>query len=349
MISGDEAPTDPRTDAAPEPRGPEVEETPQACGSQGPACGEPAPSMSTPTVIVNMPPQKGNRVLSVVLVVLLSLILIAGVLGLVSCVAVSHMVGAGLGSGTSETSMKDSVAVIHLTGTIGGSGSDKVTPETFREELKAAQDDSHVKAIVLRIDSGGGSSASSEEIASYVAECSKPVVVSVSDMCASGAYYTASQSDYIISDGGATVGSIGVILTKYDARELLDKLGISVDSITSGEDKGATEYYNTLTDAQRDALQTEVDTINAHFIDAVAQGRGMDRDEVAKLATGATWSGYQALDLGLIDEVGTYQDALDKAAELGGLGDDHAVTSFDRSSGTSFDVDLLGLLLGLLG
>lgn len=308
-----------------------------------PTAQEPLRTTTEPTIVVNIPPQKTSKAPWVVLFVLLALLLIVTVAGVASCTsALGSMVG---GSQSDTMTVPDTVAVIHLDGTISGSGSGSVTPETFRSELQAAEKDGNVKAIVIRIDSGGGSAASSEEIASYIEGSEKPVVVSISDMCASGAYYAASQADYIVSDGGATVGSIGVIITKYDATELLDKLGIKVESIVTGADKGDTNYYSSLTDEQRAALQKEVDSINAHFIDAVSNGRGLDRGTVAGLATGATWSGYQALDLGLIDSIGTYQDALDKAASLAGVGSDYHVSTFDVSTGSG---SLLSLLLGAL-
>lgn len=293
-------------------------------------------------IVVNMPVQRASRAPWVVLFILLALILALLTITVASCSVASGLFGTSSANGFTRT---DSVAVIHVSGSIAGSGSGAVTPETFKSELDAAEADQNVKAIVVRVNSGGGSAGSSEEMATYVADCSKPVVVSVSDSCASGAYYMASQADWVVADGGASIGSIGVIMSKYDITDFLQSLGISVDYITSGSDKDVSYYASELTDDQRAKLQAQVDSINSHFIDAVAVGRGLDRDVVATLATGQTWSGYQALDLGLVDQVGTYDDALSKAADFGGM-DDYEVVSFDEE--TSSSTDLLTLISGLL-
>lgn len=290
-------------------------------------------------IYVNVPPQKSSKAPWIILAVICTLLFgfIFGSMYSCSHLLTSSMTGLSGVTGATATAPAtsgDTVAVVHLNSTIAGSGSGYITPEVVYTEIQDAEADPNVKAIVLRIDSGGGSAAASEEISAYIANCSKPVVVSIGDICASGAYMAASQSDYIYTMDGATVGSIGVIMTMYNIEELLDKLGISVESITSGEDKDAGAFYNSLTDDQRAALQEEVDLLNAHFIDMVAQGRGLDRDKVAQIATGRTWTGGQAMELGLVDEIGTYEDALDKAAELGGISGDYDAVSFDMATST---------------
>ncbi|MCL2504316.1 MAG: signal peptide peptidase SppA [Coriobacteriia bacterium] len=205
---------------------------------------------------------------------------------------------------------------------IAGTGdaySGTITPEYFYELIDDAESNANVKAILLRVDSPGGTVAASEEISEYVAACSKPVVVSIGDVGASGAYMVASQADEIWANKGSAVGSIGVIAQIPNVSGLMDKVGVEFEMITAGENKDTGSPYRKLTDAERALIQGEVDEAYDLFIDIVAEGRNMKRSEVEKLATGWAWSGMQAKEKGLIDELGTYQDALDAAAELGGI------------------------------
>lgn len=292
-----------------------------------------------PQVIVQMPEQKKSKapwIIAIIVVVLL----VAGCS--FSFFACSRLTGSIMGPGETGIISKDTVAVIHMEGAIAASGSGYVTPEVTLSELQSAEDNSHVKAIVLRIDSGGGTVAASEEIAIYVKNCSKPVVVSGADSCASGAYMIASQADYIICLPSTTTGSIGVIMSLTNYKELMDKLGVSVENIASGVDKSAGSPYETLTDEDRAHFQALVNECNQQFIDIVAQGReGLDRAKVESLATGEVFSGTQAVGLGLIDATGTFEDACTKAAELGGMVD-YDVVDFD--SYTSSSLTLLDLL-----
>lgn len=284
------------------------------------AGGQPAP-----TVVVNVPKQ--SRAPLVILIILLAALLILPLIGFVSCSRMASSFAAGM-TDESPYTVSDTVAVIHVEGTIMSSGAGYVTPEIILSELQAAESDDNVVAIVLRIDSGGGSAAAGEEIATYVRECDKPVIVSCGDSCASAAYRIASQADWIIASDGTTVGSIGTIIAKYDLTGLIDELGIDVDMIASGENKADLDYFSTLTPEQREYYQQMVNEITEGFIDDVAEGRGLDRETVAELATGDIWTGSKALEYGLIDQVGTYEDALDVAAHMGGC-EEYDVVSFD--------------------
>lgn len=246
---------------------------------------------------------------------------------------------------TSDLAMGDKVGVIHVDGVIAGTGdyySGYVTPEYFLELLDKADEDEAVKAIVLRVDSPGGTVAASEEIARFVAECDKPVIVSSGDVNASGAYMISSQADEIWALPGTSVGSIGVISQIPNASGLMEKLGLEFAVITAGELKDTGSPYRALTDKERALIQGEVDEAYGQFIDIVAEGRDMKRSEVASLATGWAWSGERAKELGLVDEIGTYRDALDAAADAGGIDGDYDVTVFDEDFGS-----LLGSLVGL--
>lgn len=296
-----------------------------------------AAGQQAPTVIVNVPKQ--SRAPLIILIVLVAMLLIAPLIALGSC---SHMFSSYMGgmSDDSPVTSMDTVAVIHIEGTIMASGAD-ITPEMVLSELQAAEADDYVKAIVLRIDSGGGSAAAGEEIAAFVRECKKPVIVSCGDSCASAAYRIASQADWIIASDGTTLGSIGTLITKYDLTGLMDELGVDVDTIASGENKADLDLFSTLTPEQREYYQNMVNEITEGFIADVANGRGLSYEEVEELATGDVWTGSRALELGLIDQVGTYEDALAAAAHMGGC-EDYDVVSFDMYSSYSLS-DLAGI------
>ncbi len=239
----------------------------------------------------------------------------------------------------------DSIAVIYVDGVIAGTGdyySGYITPEYFNDQLQQAVDDESVKAILLRVDSPGGTVAASEEIAQYVKECPKPVVVSVGDVDASGAYMISSQADEIWAMPGSAVGSIGVIAEIPNVAGLLDKVGVEFTVITAGEYKDAGSPYRPLTEEERGLIQGSVDEAYDQFIDIVAEGRGMKRTEVEELATGWVWGGSTAQELGLIDELGTFEDALDSAADLGKIEGEYDVVYFEPELGSPLDL-LLGL------
>ena len=240
------------------------------------------------------------------------------------------------------------IAVIPIDGAIAGTGSAAggiITPEAFLDKLDQAEEDPDVKAIVLRVDSPGGTVAASEEIAEYVKAASKPVVVSVGDVDASGAYMVSAQADTIIALPGSAVGSIGVITEIPNVDGLLNKLGIEFVTITAGKYKDTGSPFRALTATETALIQGSVDEVYEQFITYVADGREMPRSEVESLATGWAWNGSQAKELGLVDELGTYEDALEAAAKLGGIEGDYQVVRYDESE---FDT-LLNTLLGIEG
>lgn len=239
----------------------------------------------------------------------------------------------------------DAVAVIRIDGVIAGTGdyySGYITPDFFYDQFDQATEDESVKAIVLKVDSPGGTVAASEEIASYVESSDKPVVVSTGDVNASGAYMISSQADEIWALPGSAIGSIGVISQIPNASGLLEKLGVEFQVITAGENKDTGSLFRPLTDEERSLIQGQVDEVYEQFIDIVAKGRGMERSKVEELATGWTWSGEKAKTLGLVDRIGTHQDALDAAAKAGGIKGDYDVVTYEADS---FD-DLFRSVIG---
>lgn len=248
-----------------------------------------------------------------------------------ACVLPLTFLGSG-GLGGPSIAGGDAVAVIRMDGVIAGSGdtySGYITPRGFNDQLQMALDDPAVKAIVLDVECPGGTVAASEEISRYVKGSSKPVVVSIGDVGASGAYMVASQADEIWAMPGSTVGSIGVIAQIPNGSELLDKLGVEFNVITAGKHKDAGSPFRPMTKEERALFQGSVDEAYDQFIDIVAEGRSMERSEVTSLATGWAWSGAEAKELGLVDKLGTYEDALDAAAKRGGIkGDDYEVIDY---------------------
>ena len=252
---------------------------------------------------------------------------------------VSSVVGGGGSFGSRGT-----VAVIPFDGTISGTGAGGITPQSFLSLLQRAENDSNVKAIVLRVDSPGGTVAASEEIATYVKQATKPIVVSVGDIDASGAYMVSSQADRIIANPGSAIGSIGVITEIPNVSGLADKLGIQFKVITAGKYKDAGSPFRALTPEETAMLQGQVDQVYEQFVGIVAEGRDMPRADVQKLATGWAWNGVEAKKLGLVDQIGTYKDALKVAAKLGKIeGDNYDTVVYDRPQISS----LLGALLGI--
>jgi len=252
-----------------------------------------------------------------------------------------------LSSDTSSLSLGDSIAVIHIDDVIQGGRSGSGSPEYVLDQLDQALADDSVKAILLRVDSPGGTVAASQEImlAVSLAAEEKPVVTSVGDICASGAYMVASQTDEIVASPGSTVGSIGVIMEVVNAEGLLDKVGLKFTTLTQGEYKDAGSPYRSLTETETAMLNEQMAVVYDQFIADVAKGRGMSESEVRELATGWAWLGSEALDLGLVDSLGNYNDAVDRAAELGGIEGEPNIVSYEYIDPfAGLYNDLLGIL-----
>lgn len=272
------------------------------------------------------------------------------VLGIVVALALFGCIGsvaliAGLeGGGT--LAVGDSIAVIHIDGVIAGTGSvagGVITPEDVLDQLDMAANDDSVKAVLLRIDSPGGTVAASQEIAMAVARIEKPVVASIGDIGASGAYMVAAQCDHIIAAPGSAVGSIGVIMEIPNVKGLLDKLGVEFAVITQGELKDAGSPFRSVSPTETLLLKGQMKIAYDQFIADVAKGRGLDEKKVRELATGWAWLGSEAKDLGLVDSLGNYDDAVDKAAELGGIEGKPGIVTYEP------DTTIEGLAASLLG
>lgn len=244
------------------------------------------------------------------------------------------------GKGLSDLS-EDAVAILELDGTIQYDGS-ACSPEGFKDLLDQAQDDEHVKALVIRVNSGGGTATAGEEMAEYLRQFEKPVVISSASINASAAYEISAQADYIYVAKSTEIGSIGTAMEVTDLSGLMEKLGIRMETITSADSKDSSYGYRPLSDEERAYYQRMINQINDMFIENVAEGRHMDVDKVRKLATGLVFTGVDSIDNGLADEIGTREDAIKKAAELAGITDYTTV----NLSMTTYDLSELAYLLG---
>lgn len=225
----------------------------------------------------------------------------------------------------------EAVGVISISGLIvagsssGGLFSPVAGSDTIMEQLRQAAEDPSIKAVVLRLNTPGGTSAASQEIALEVDRlraAGKKVVVSMGDVAASGGYWIASRCDRIVANPGSITGSIGVIMETTDMQELYRKIGLEPQVFKSGPHKDMGSSTRDITPNEQAIFQDMVDDIYGQFVDTVSQGRGMDREQVLELADGRVFTGSQAVQVGLVDELGNFYDALRVATRLAGLDED---------------------------
>jgi len=205
-------------------------------------------------------------------------------------------------------------------GTIGG--------ESTADLLRQARYDHSVKAVVLRVDSPGGSMFASEQILREVQslrKAGKPVVVSMSSYAASGGYYISAAANQIFASPTTLTGSIGVFSVVPTFQHTLEKLGVKVDGIGTSARAGGMRLDRALTPASRQILQTSVDHAYSEFLQRVADGRKKAVEDVDKIAQGRVWAGVDAERIGLVDHLGGLKDATDAAAKLAELGSDYGV------------------------
>ncbi|MHB0856982.1 MAG: signal peptide peptidase SppA [Anaerolineae bacterium] len=227
------------------------------------------------------------------------------------------------------------VAVVEVKGLIVSGSADSATRGSavsgaVIEDLRHAIADPSVGAIVLDMNTPGGSVLASVEIHQAVRESPKPVVTSMGETAASGGYYIACATQRIVAHPDTLTGSIGVIWEFTHAEELMEKLGVDVEVIKSGPYKDQGSLYRPLTAEERAALQAIVDEAYEAFLQVVAEGRGMETSQARELADGRVYSGRQALALGLVDDAGTLDDAIAIAAELAGIAGEPAIIRYQR-------------------
>jgi protease-4 len=258
--------------------------------------------------------------------------------GLVALSTLGRMAG---GTAPAGIGLGDAVAVIRLDGTISSAPGDAltvqgITPGRVAALLKQAADPA-IKAVVVSVNSPGGSVVASDEIYHALVKFDKPVVIWMGEMAASGGYYISCGGDYVFAHPDTLTGSIGVISQFLNAEELMQKVGVDAVVITSGPRKDIGSPFREMTEEEQALWKGIIDEIYGGFVELVAQARDLPVEQVRELADGSVYTGRQALELGLVDGVGTLDDAIAKAAELGGIAGKPQVIEL-RPAPTFFDL-----------
>jgi len=242
-----------------------------------------------------------------------------GVIALVSILGLIFVISffagrLGLFEGSGISLSNDKIAVISIQGVLT-SATDTI------EQFKKYEENEEVKALVLRIDSPGGTVVAAQEIYAEIKKLreDKIVLSSMGNVAASGGYYVAAATEEIVANPGTLTGSIGVISEYPNFEELMKKVGLKSEVLKGGRYKDLGNPTREMTEEERRLLQDLIDNIHMQFIRDVALGRGRTVEEIEPLADGRVFTGEQAQANGLVDRLGNFQDALDRAAELAGI------------------------------
>ncbi|KAF0205633.1 MAG: protease IV [bacterium] len=216
---------------------------------------------------------------------------------------------------------KQHIAITKIEGVIADGIDASSGREEVVESLKMAEE-YEVKALIVRINSPGGTVGASQEIYQAIRKVREkgiPVVASFGDVAASGGVYVAMAANKVVSNPGTITGSIGVIIKSNNLTELYSKIGVSAQVIKSGTHKDILASYRALTEEERELLQETIDDTYLQFVEAVAEGRGLSVDEVKAFSDGRIFSGRQAKNFKLVDELGDFQTAINVAKQLAGI------------------------------
>jgi len=269
------------------------------------------------------------------------IILILLGLGLLSIVGLALLVGSFTGTDRSSLAIGEKVGVVMVEGVVmsggrrspifgGASGS-----RAIMSDLRDAKRDSDVKAVVLYVNSPGGSAAASQAIYKEARALAKkkPVIAAMDDVAASGGYYVACAADKIVANGSTMTGSIGVIMSAIAYYGLMEKIGVEDNTIAAGRFKDIGSPFRPMRPDEKQLLQGLVKDVYEQFVDAVAEGREMPRDKVLSIADGRILTGRQALKLDLVDQLGSYYDAIELAGKEGGIKGEPKVKVYGASPG----------------
>ena len=217
-----------------------------------------------------------------------------------------------MSNGLGSQGIGKKVGIIQVSGPIVSSNQTVKDLEKFRNRKD-------ISAILVRIDSPGGLVAPTQEIYEKIKTIKeeKPIIASMGTIAASGGYYIALGADTIIANPGTIVGSIGVIMNYPVMTEFLDKVGIEFETVKSGDLKDVGSFSREVTEADRKHLNEMVDDMYSQFVNAVSQNRSLRKEEVIKIADGRVYTGKQSKELGLIDVIGTFEDAVSIAGKMG--------------------------------
>lgn len=248
--------------------------------------------------------KRKHPVLTVIIILAIVIVVLGGMMTLVF----------SLFGNTSKFSFGEKIGVVLIQGTITDAG-------TILMELDQFRRNRGIKAIILRIDSPGGGVGPSQEIYREVLRTrkEKKVVASLGSVAASGGYYVAASADRIMANGGTITGSIGVLMEFVRFHDLLKKIGVTLEVLKSGEFKDMGSPHREMSEREKMLIQHLLSDIQDQFVRAVADGRGLSLEKVEEIADGRIFSGQEAMKLGLVDELGNFQDAVNLAKELSGI------------------------------
>jgi protease-4 len=270
------------------------------------------------------------------------IILFVGIVFIAAAIAFFIVMTAGglLPERGGTLSLGKKIGLVEITGTI-------VESSEVIENIVRFGDDSSIKALVVRIESPGGVVAASQEIYEElrkVRDGGKPVVVSMGGIAASGGYYVACGADSIVANPGTLTGSIGVIMSFPMAQELMRKLGVDMEVLKTGEFKDMGSFARPMTGRERDLLEGILDDVYDQFVSVVSLERGIEREVVESIADGSVFTGRQALELNLVDRIGTFRDAVHLAADMGGISGTPTVVKPRKDLWTIWDIieELMG-------
>ena len=247
--------------------------------------------------------------------IFLSIVFIGLIFVGISFLILANIIKSGTSGYYSSHGSGDKIGVVELNDII-------LTPERVVGEIKKFREDKSIKAIILHINSPGGGVAASQEIYEEVKktrESGKIIVVSMGSIAASGGYYVACGSNLIVANPGTLTGSIGVIAQFVNIKDLADKLGIKENIIKSGELKDAGSPFRDMNEKDKEYFQDVVNNSFGQFLDVVAKERKINKDTLMKYANGRVFTGLQAKEIGLIDSLGTFEDAVRITGKLAGI------------------------------
>lgn len=235
------------------------------------------------------------------------------------------------------------IGVLPIEGTIEDS-------RRLLSQLLEFQRDDGIRVVILRINSPGGGVAPAQELYQEVRRTAKtkPVIASTGDVAASGGYYIASAADRIVANPGSILGSIGVIMQFLQLQELLEKAGVGMEVIKSGEFKDIGSPHREMTPRERELMMEMLQDVQDQFVKAVAQGRGLPVEKVRPIADGRVFSGARAKELGLVDRLGNFQDAVELAKEMGNIKGEATLVYPKRPAAGLLDLLVEGATRGLI-
>jgi len=243
------------------------------------------------------------------------------------------------GAGKSGARKPGALAIVHISGLIStkmsASPFERSDADEIARRIHKLSEDDNVKAILLRINSPGGTVGAVQEIDTELQRCRKKgkiIVASLADVAASGGYYLASSADVIVANPGTITGSIGVILEFGNLQGLMQKLGVKLEVIKSGAHKDIGSPARELTPEERRLLQASITDAYEQFLQAVALGRHQPEDKIRPLADGRIFTGRQAQQVGLVDRLGDQEDAIEIAIALAHLPEHPQIISDDTRS-----------------